>query len=74
MPPWKNLYLVAAVVGSLLVHILTLEFSLTQRIFSVVPLNRKQWSVIGLLALPTLVIEEVFKAYIRATTKKVVRP
>jgi Ca2+ transporting ATPase len=73
MPPWKNWYLLAAVVGSLLVHILTLELAVTQRIFSVVHLDLRHWKVVILLGVPTLIIEEIFKAYVRATTKKVVR-
>jgi magnesium-transporting ATPase (P-type) len=71
MPPWKNMYLVLAVIGSLLVHILTLELSITQKIFSVVHLDTAHWTVVIVLGLPTLIIEELFKFYLRLTTKKV---
>jgi Ca2+ transporting ATPase len=71
MPPWKNMYLLVAVAGSILVHILALEIPIFQRIFSVVHLDRRHWTVVIALGVPTLIIEELFKAYLRATTKKV---
>jgi len=64
-PPWKNLYLVAAVIGSFAIHILTLEIPFMQRIFSVVHLDLHHWLVIFVLALPTILIEEIFKFILR---------
>jgi Ca2+ transporting ATPase len=71
MPPWKNFYLLLAVVASLFVHIVTLEVKFTQKVFSVVHLNTKHWILVLVLGFPTVLIEELFKFYLRHTTKKV---
>jgi Ca2+ transporting ATPase len=66
MPPWKNPYLILAVFGSFLVHVACLEIPFMRRIFSVVSLDQLHWIVVVILGLPTLLIEEIFKAYSRA--------
>jgi Ca2+ transporting ATPase len=68
MPPWKNMYLLAAVVGSLIVHALTVEVPVFQRIFRVCHLSTEHWTVVFALGFPTLLIEEIFKIYLRART------
>ncbi|KAH0794254.1 SERCA-type calcium-translocating P-type ATPase [Histomonas meleagridis] len=70
-PPTKNKMLVLAIVGSLLVHFLTLELPIARRIFSVVKLDLGHWIVILILGIPTIIIEEIFKFYIRSHTKHV---
>jgi len=67
MPPWKNMKLVFAIIGSVLIHIASIEFSFTQKIFSVVHLNSLQWTIVLTLGLPVLIIEEIFKLYLRTT-------
>ncbi|OHT02611.1 sarcoplasmic-endoplasmic reticulum calcium ATPase [Tritrichomonas foetus] len=71
MGPWENPYLMAAIVGSLFVHLLTLEVPIMRRIFSVVSLDLDHYVVLLILGVPALIIEEIFKAYIRAHTKHV---
>ena len=71
MPPWKNMYLVLAIIGSMIVHLLTLEIPIARRIFSVVRLDAGHWIVVMCLGVPTVIIEEIFKAYIRAHTEHV---
>jgi Ca2+ transporting ATPase len=70
MPPWRNLYLCAAVLGSLIVHVIVIEVSFLQKIFQVVHLSREHWLVVFGLGLPILAIEEIFKFFIRKHTKK----
>lgn len=69
MPPWKNMYLVGAVIGSMLVHLLCLELPIARRIFSVVKLDIGHWIVVLCLGIPTVFIEEIFKFYMRLHTK-----
>jgi Ca2+ transporting ATPase len=71
VPPWKNWYLCGAVCLSLIVHLITLEIPLTKKIFSVVSLDWEHWLVIFIIGVPVLLIEELFKVYIRAHTKHV---
>lgn len=69
MGPWENPYLMLAIVGSLLVHLATIEVPFMQRIFSTVSLDARHYFVLLALGFPTLIIEEIFKAYLRAHTK-----
>ena len=71
MPPWLNLYLVTAIVGSLAIHLFTIEVPFMQRIFSVVSLDSHHYLVLLSLGFPILIIEEIFKFYIRAHTKHI---
>lgn len=71
MGPWANPYLMLAIVGSLFIHLLTIEVPIMQRIFSTVSLDFRHYLVLLLLGVPTLIIEEIFKAYLRATTKHI---
>ena len=70
-PPTKNFYLTLAIVGSLLIHLLALEVPFLRRIFSVVSLDLGHWITIFILGIPTLLIEEAFKYYLRKHTKHV---
>jgi len=65
MPPWKNMWLLLAIIGSLAIHLLCLEIPFMRRIFSVVELDPLHWVVVILLGLPTILIEEIFKYYAR---------
>lgn len=71
MPPTKNPKLVLSICASLLVHIAVIEFPITQKIFSVCHLNLNQWTIIVILAFPVLIIEEIFKFFIRSTQKHI---
>ena len=66
-----NPKLLLAIVGSLLIHITVLEVPIFQKIFSVTHLNSHQWTIVLLLGLPVILIEEVFKIYLRATQKHI---
>jgi Ca2+ transporting ATPase len=71
MPPWRNRMLLVAIAGSLLVHVATIELPFSQRIFSVVHMSTEHWTVCFILGLPTLLIEEIFKFWVRQHTEHV---
>ncbi|EAY14503.1 sarcoplasmic-endoplasmic reticulum calcium ATPase [Trichomonas vaginalis G3] len=71
LPPHRNPKLILSICGSVLVHLLVIELPITQKIFSVVHLNCTQWAIIVLLAFPVVIIEEIFKFYIRKTQKHI---
>ncbi|KAK8877997.1 Sarcoplasmic/endoplasmic reticulum calcium ATPase 2 [Tritrichomonas musculus] len=69
MGPWENPYLMLAIIGSLLIHLATIEVPFMQHIFSTVSLDARHYLVLLSLGFPTLIIEEIFKFYLRAHTK-----
>ena len=71
LPPTKNPKLILAVLGSIAIHFIVCYTPIFQKIFSVTALNAKQWSVVFILGVPVILIEEVFKFYLRKTQKHI---
>lgn len=69
VPPTKNPKLILAVVSSFLIHLAVLEIPIFQKIFSVCHLNKDEWKIVFILGIPTLIIEEIFKFFIRLNQK-----
>lgn len=69
-PPWKNPFLVFAVLSSMIIHFFTLHFSFTQIIFSVTSLSSQQWVVVILMSIPIIFIDEIFKFFGRINLSK----
>jgi hypothetical protein len=63
--PRKNLYLCPATIGSVVAHAILIEVPDFQKIFHVVDFSREHWAVVCLLEVSTLIIEEIFKVYVR---------
>ncbi|KAF1745087.1 hypothetical protein MXB_1180 [Myxobolus squamalis] len=66
-PPWRNMYLVLAVISSLLIHYATMYFSITQRLFNVNMLSCHQWTTVLLLSFPVVILDEILKFVYRKT-------
>lgn len=61
LPPWTNPWLLLAIVISLSLHSLILYTPLLASIFQVAPLNLTEWSMVMVLSLPVILIDEAIK-------------
>lgn len=66
-PVWKNMYLVYAVILSMLLHLAILYIPMLQALFSTVPLNKEEWIAVLAISGPVIVVDEAFKFIERAT-------
>ncbi|CAK7347405.1 unnamed protein product [Dovyalis caffra] len=65
IPPWSNLWLVASIVLTMLLHILILYVPPLSILFSVTPLSWAEWEVVLYLSFPVIIIDEVLKFFSR---------
>ncbi|GAB64608.1 calcium-transporting ATPase [Plasmodium cynomolgi strain B] len=63
IPPWRNMYLVLATIGSLLLHFMILYIPPLAKIFGVVALTPYDWFLVFMWSFPVIVIDEVIKFY-----------
>ena len=70
MPPHKNLYLVAAVIGSFIAHFCILYIPPLATIFSVAPLSFHEWMIVLAFSFPVIIIDEVLKCFSRYLTRR----
>ncbi|KAI5655174.1 hypothetical protein M9H77_32361 [Catharanthus roseus] len=65
IPPWSNLWLVASIVLTMLLHMLILYVQPLSALFSVTPLSWSEWRVILYLSFPVIIIDEILKFFSR---------
>ncbi|KAK8298004.1 hypothetical protein V6Z12_D05G226500 [Gossypium hirsutum] len=65
IPPWSNLWLVASIILTMLLHILILYVPSLSTLFSVTSLSWNEWAVILYLSFPVIIIDEVLKFFSR---------
>ncbi|KAA3488717.1 calcium-transporting ATPase 3, endoplasmic reticulum-type isoform X2 [Gossypium australe] len=65
IPPWSNLWLVASIILTMLLHILILYLPPLSTLFSVTSLSWNEWAVILYLSFPVIIIDEVLKFFSR---------
>ncbi|XP_073224491.1 calcium-transporting ATPase 3, endoplasmic reticulum-type isoform X1 [Cicer arietinum] len=65
IPPWSNLWLVASIVLTMLLHILILYVRPLSVLFSVTPLSWADWMAVLYLSLPVIIIDEILKFFSR---------
>lgn len=70
LPPWRNMYLVFATIGSLFLHCLIIYFPPLAGIFGVVPLTLHDWFLVFLWSFPVIIIDEVIKFYAKKQLNK----
>lgn len=66
LPLWKNMFLVAAITLSMLLHVGILYIPFFTNLFAITPLNWAEWKAVLLISAPVIVIDEVLK-FITAT-------
>jgi len=67
MPPWANMYLIAADLLSLSLHMVILYIPFMTQIFQLVPLNGLEWAWVMYLSVPVIVMDEFLKLFGRMT-------
>jgi len=70
MPPWKNPYLILAVIGATGIHFLILYIPVLAEIFSVAPLDLHDWKLVMIFSSPVIFIDEILKALGRDDTRR----
>ncbi len=70
MPPWINPYLILAIFGSILSHMMILYVPFFNQIFGIAPLNLKEWMMVLAFSAPVCLIDEVLKFFGRIMNEK----
>jgi len=68
MPPWKNPFLILAVMGATSLHFLILYQPMMSKIFGVYPLGWHEWELVMYFSFPVILIDEILKFFGRITT------
>jgi len=61
MPPWTNLFLVAAMALSMTLHFVILYVEILSQVFQVTPLNIEEWLAVVKISVPVILIDEMLK-------------
>lgn len=61
LPPWSNLWLLAAIAVSMLLHVVILYIPPVAAIFTVTALTGKEWMAVLWLSFPVIIVDEVLK-------------
>ncbi|CCH45191.1 Ca2+ transporting ATPase,sarcoplasmic/endoplasmic reticulum [Wickerhamomyces ciferrii] len=64
-PLWKNVYLILAIILSIILHFAILYIPWLAVLFNVVPLNKDEWIAILVFSSPVIILDELFKLYER---------
>lgn len=70
MPPWRNMWLLGAMVLSFGLHFLILYVPALASIFSISPLTWNDWKLVLAFSLPVILIDEILKAVGRSMAAK----
>ncbi|KAI3430776.1 hypothetical protein D9Q98_009188 [Chlorella vulgaris] len=65
LPPWSNMWLLAAISVSVLLHLIILYVPPLAAMFSVVALGWAEWRMVLLLSAPVVLVDEVLKLFTR---------
>ncbi|KAK8730336.1 hypothetical protein OTU49_008229 [Cherax quadricarinatus] len=65
MPPWYNLWLLAAMALSMILHFFILYFDILAVVFQVQPLSVAQWIAVLKISFPVIIVDETFKFFSR---------
>ena len=70
MPPWRNPYLLLAMLVSFGSHFVIMYIPYLANVFSIVPLNFNEWMLVMACAAPVCLIDEVLKVFGRAASRR----
>lgn len=68
MPPWINMWLVLAMVVSLVLHFIILEVDFLAKVFQITPLSLEEWFMVVKISIPVILIDETLKLIARKFT------
>ncbi|CAM8963795.1 unnamed protein product [Rhodiola kirilowii] len=69
MPPWKNPWLLVAMLVSFSLHCVILYIPLIANVFGVVPLSLNEWVLVLVASAPVIIIDEALKVLARSRGK-----
>jgi Ca2+ transporting ATPase len=61
MPPWTNMFLMAAMALSMTLHFVILHVEILSQVFQVTPLNMEEWLAVIKISVPVILIDETLK-------------
>jgi len=61
MPPWQNIWLLAAIALSMTLHFLILYVGFLATIFQITPLSMAEWLAVMKLSMPVILLDETMK-------------
>ncbi|KAI9292126.1 calcium ATPase [Neoconidiobolus thromboides FSU 785] len=61
LPLWSNLYLVSAIILSMLLHFMILYVPFFSGLFAITPLNFEEWKAVIVISFPVIIIDEILK-------------
>jgi len=70
MPPWRNMWLVGAIVLSFGLHLMIMHVEPMPMIFNICSLNVAEWKMVMKLSLPVILIDELLKFVAREYVEK----
>ncbi|VDO86368.1 unnamed protein product [Schistosoma margrebowiei] len=69
MPPWHNMWLIAAICFSMTLHFAILYINVLANIFQIAALNIAEWFAVLKISIPVLLLDETQKAIVRSTQR-----
>ncbi|CAH8460360.1 unnamed protein product [Heterobilharzia americana] len=69
MPPWHNMWLIAAICFSMALHFAILYINVLANIFQIAALNVVEWAAVVKISIPVLLLDETQKAVVRSVQK-----
>jgi len=72
VPPHVNPWLILAMIGSMMLHMLILYVPILAQIFGILPLSFTEWMLVLAFSFPVILIDEVLKFYGRLRNRKFV--
>ncbi len=70
LPPYKNKWLIMAIMFSVILHCVILYIPILASIFGIAPLDFKEWLIVIMFSLPVIVIDEIMKFFCRLFSGK----
>ncbi|XP_062509456.1 sarcoplasmic/endoplasmic reticulum calcium ATPase 1-like isoform X2 [Corticium candelabrum] len=71
MPPWRNMWLLYAIVLSFFLHCVILYTPFMASVFQVAPLNLEQWMAVFKFSIPVILLDEFLKFCSRQSSSQV---
>ena len=68
LPPWSNLWLLAAIAVSIMLHVFIMYTPPIAKIFTVTALSGSEWAAVLWLSFPVIIVDEVLKFVSRNLT------
>ena len=65
MPPWSNVWLIAAICLSMTLHYMILYVEILSTVFQICPLTLDEWIAVLKISLPVVLLDETLKFFAR---------